>query len=128
MEPEVKCTGLKKAARQLVAAMLVAPSAGLAAEAARYGYCTWASPAPGKEAFVSSVYAAPASVGSVHLARSFADYINAGRRDRPRNFTPVCFREFDTEAAARARRNEEVGAYRQRGFTLQVVGGWTPPQ
>lgn len=115
------------ARRLRVALMALAPATGLAAEAPRFGYCTWASPAPGQEAFVSSVYAAPARTGSVPLARSFADYINAGRRDRPRNFTPVCFREFETEEAARQRRNEEVGAYRQRGFTLQVVGGWTPP-
>jgi hypothetical protein len=119
---------METAARLLAAVVLMAPGVGPAAEAPRYGYCTWASPAPGQEAIVSSVYAAPARIGSVHLARSFADYINAGRRDRPRHFTPVCFREFESEAAARARRNEEIGAYRQRGFTLQVVGGWTPPQ
>lgn len=112
--------------RLVAAALLAAAGAVGAAEAPRHGYCTWASPAPGQEAIVSAIYAVPAKSGSVRLARSFADYINAGRRDRPRSFAPVCFTEFDSEDAARRQRNREVDAYRQRGFTIHVVGGWQP--
>ena len=108
----------------LLALALAAP----AAAAPRYGYCTWAGPAPGQEAAVSAIYEVPAKSGSVRLARGFADYLNAGRRDRPRNFAPVCFSEFETEEAARHQRNREVDEYRQRGFTIHVVGGWVPAE
>lgn len=116
------------AMRALAAALWIAPAASLADAPVRFGYCAWASPAPGREAFVSAVYAVPAQANSVRLARSFADYISAGGGDRPRHFTPMCFKEFETEEAARARRNHEVAGYRERGLTLQVVGGWTPPE
>lgn len=116
------------AARLLLAALALLAPAASQAEVVRFGYCAWASPAPGREAFVSAVYAVPPQANSVRLARSFADYINAGVRDQPRHFTPMCFKEFDTEEAARSQRNQEVGGYRERGFTLQLIGGWTPPQ
>lgn len=118
----------QEAGRRLLATLLLfAPGTSLAGEA-RYGYCTWAGPAPGREAFVSTVYAVPADANSVRLARSFADYINAGARDRPRSFTPICFKEFDSEDSARSQRNRELAGYRERGFTLQLVGGWAPPE
>lgn len=122
----MKGTGPKTARRLLAVLALLAPAAGLA-EPQRFGYCAWASPATGREAFVSAIYPVPAQANSVRLARSFADYIIVGGRDRPRHFTPMCFTAFETEEAARAQRNHEVSGYRERGFTLQVVGGWTPP-
>lgn len=127
----MNCTGrdritCRRAGQPLAACLLLAASLAGAAEPARYGYCTWAVATPAPEAVVSAVYEVPARAGSVRLARSFADYIDAGRRDRPRPFTPVCFREFESEDAARQQRNREVAGYRQRGFTVQVVGGWRP--
>jgi hypothetical protein len=139
MEPDVNCMGRDRSPRPgsgrlpgrglaVIAALLAGAGATEAAEVARYGYCTWASPAPGQEAIVSAIYAVPVKSGSVRLARGFADYINAGRRDRPRSFAPVCFSEFDSEEAARHQRNRELAEYRQRGFTIHVVGGWQPAE
>lgn len=127
----MKCTGRIFAGRRLALALLAAalPSAAgvaAAAEPKRYGYCTWTSRAPGLEAVVSTVYTVPAGSGSLRLARSFAAYLNAGQRDRPRPFAPVCFSEFESEGSARQQRNRELAGYRERGFTLQVVGEWQP--
>lgn len=119
---------VSQTARRALALLALLASPASLAETLSFGYCAWASPAAGGEAFVSAIYAVPVQANSVRLARSFADYISAGGRDRPRHFTPMCFKEFETEEAARARRNHEVAGYRERGFTLQVVGGWTPPE